>query len=470
MSEEFKSTIILNEQRIFRCILQNPKRLYDLQPNWFSCAESNRLFTTIQYLYENHIDITPDNIAVKSGQPAWLDAPPELFDVEFNPEEWNFYLRSMKLEFVKEDISKNILDELKVKALSKEELDFDSLIQLHQSLTKDIDLVRGNDSKLQTISQIGQRYRGTLVSRKLGESYSYGDYLIDRMIPTGAAPGQMTTIFGSTGMGKSMFNLNLFSKQINKRIPCMYVTLEMDETTTMDRLIALRQRIPMKYLLMKNSGESLDDLLSPDYIIDLCDKEIESLKKYEDHFFIVDAPSLSLDDLEGLISDAKKYMDTDYLICSIDLWTMLHGVGSKATDIEDAVNRTSEIAKRQNVHLINVVQANREADKKTVPSIEAIDSLRIKTVNAIKNSGAIGERSRAVLSVFRPKHYAETLFPDDPQLEYMDDVFEVSLVKANNAQIGGRVKYLYDAECFRLCPFIDNSDNDILEGEMVSGK
>ena len=455
MAEEFKSTIILNEQRIFRCILKNPKLLYEIQPNWFSCAESNRLYTTLQYLYEHHIEFTPSNIATKSGQVAWLDAPSELFDVEYNLEEWDFYVRSMKLEFVKEDINKNILDELKVRTLSKEQLDFESLVQLHQSLTKDIDLVRGNNTKLQTISQIGQRYRGTLISRKLGESYSYGDYLIDRMIPTGAAPGQMTTIFGSTGMGKSMFNLNLFSKQINKRIPCMYVTLEMDETTTMDRLIALRQRIPMKYLLMKNNGENLDDMLNPDYIIELCEQELNNLKKYEDKFFIVDAPSLSLDDLESLIADAKKHMETDYLICSIDLWTMLHGVGSKATDIEDAVNLTSEIAKRQGVHLINVVQANREADKRTVPSIEAIDTLRIKTVNAIKNSGAIGERSRAVLSVFRPKHYAETLFPDDPQLEYMDDVFEVSLVKANNAQIGGRVKYLYDAECFRLCPFIE---------------
>lgn len=465
MSEEFKSTIIMNEQRIFRCILENPKLLYELQAEWFSCSESHKLFIALQYLYENHVEFTPSNIATKTGQPAYLDAPPELFqDVEYNMKEWDFYLRAMKLEFVKADLGKNILDDLKIKALSKEELDFDALVELHKGLSKDIDLVRGNSSHLQTITQIGQRYRGVLISRKLGENYSYGDYLIDRMIPTGAAPGQMTTVFGSTGMGKSMFNLNLFSKQINRRIPCMYVTLEMDEITTMDRLVALRQRIPFKDLMLKNSGENLDSSVDPDYVISIADSAINDLKKYEDRFFIVDAPSLSLDDLESLIADAKKRMGVDYLICSIDLWTMLHGVGSKATDIEDAVNRTSEIAKRQNVHLINVVQANREADKKSVPSIEAIDTLRIKTVNAIKNSGAIGERSRAVLSVFRPKHYAETLFPDDPQVEYMDDIFEVSLVKASNAQIGGRVKYLYDGACFRLYPFIESSnDNDTEE-------
>ena len=85
MSEEFKSTIIMNEQRIFRCILENPKLIYELQPNWFSCAESNKLYKTLQYLYENHLELTPANIATKSGQTAYLDAPPELFpDVEYN--------------------------------------------------------------------------------------------------------------------------------------------------------------------------------------------------------------------------------------------------------------------------------------------------------------------------------------------------------------------------------------------------
>lgn len=463
MSEDFKSTIILNEQRIFRCILENPRLLYEIQPNWFSCAESNKLHTTLQYLYENNLEFSLSNIATKTGRSEYLDAPEYLFEVDYNLSEWEFYVRSMKLQFVKEDISKNVLDEMKIKSLSKEELDLDELIRLQQSLSKDIDLIKGNSSKLKTITEQGRKYHGVLVSRKLGETYPYGDHLLDGITP-GAEPGQMTTIFGSTGMGKSAFTLNLFSKQINKRIPCMYVTLEMDEITTLDRLIALRQRIPLSDLKMKSTEGSLDSMLNPDYLIDLCDKEIENLKKYEDRFFIVDEPSLTIDDLEGLISDVKKHWGVDYLVCSVDLWTMLHGVGTKATDIEEAVNRTNEMVKRQNVHLINVVQANRETDSRNVGSIENIDVLRPKTVNSIKNSGAIAERSRVVLSVFRKKHYAQELFPNDPQLEYMDDVFEVTLLKSSNSMVGKRVKYLYDGPCFRLCPFVE-SESELPEGE-----
>lgn len=55
MSDEFKSTIILNEQKIVRCIIENPSLLYDLQPDWFSCSESRKLYLAIKYLYENNV-------------------------------------------------------------------------------------------------------------------------------------------------------------------------------------------------------------------------------------------------------------------------------------------------------------------------------------------------------------------------------------------------------------------------------
>lgn len=457
MPEEFKSPIILNEQKIFRCILQNPTLLYDLNPDWFSCSASRELFYTIQYLYESDIALTKENISIKSNEPAYMDAPDEIFPVDYSISEWEFYVKSMKIAFVKEDISKQVLDPLKIKSFSKDELSIDDLVNLNRKLSEDIDLIKGGNESLETITQIGQRYRRALIDRKLGNAYPYGDYLIDRLVPSGAAPGKMTTIFGSTGMGKSAFNLNLFSKQINKRIPCMYITLEMDEITTMDRLIALRQRIPLKYLMMRNEG-SIDEIMNADDVMAICDKELENLKKYEDRFFIVDEPALSLDDVERLITDAKKRMGVDYLICSIDLWTMIHGVGAKATDIEEAVNKTNEIAKRQNVHIINIVQANRSTDSKTVSSIEALDSLRPRSINMIKNSGAIAERSRVVFSVFRKKHYAQEFFPNDPQVEYMDDIFEVSLLKSSDSKVGGIVKYLYEGECFRLLPFVEDSD------------
>lgn len=459
MEENFTSTVIYNEWRVFRCILQNPKLLYEVQEGWFSCPESAKLFKTLKSLYEKGVSLTTENVATESGISDYLDAPENFFNVEFDLSEWSQYVRLMRLEFVKQDINKKVLDELKMVTSRTGDLDLDKVQELHKLLTKDIDLVRGDSKSLQTITQIGERYRGALISRKLGEDYPFGDYMIDRIIPTGAAPGQMTTVFGSTGMGKSAFALNLFSKQINKRIPCMYITLEMDEITTMDRLVSLRQRVPMKYFLMRERNYSIDDSFNPDFLIEIAEKELKDLKKYEDRFFLVDQPSLTLRDLEGLISDAKKRMGVDYLVCTVDLWTMLHGVGSKATDIEEAVNLTNEIVKRQNVHLINIVQANRAADSKTVGTIENIDSLKPRSVNAIKNSGAIAERSRQVLSVFRRKHYAQELFPNDPQLEFMDDVFEVTLLKSSNSQVGRSVKYLYDGACFRLDPFLETQED-----------
>lgn len=453
----------LNEQRVLKCIMNNPKLLYEVNEEWFSSGGRD-LYRALRSLHEKGVEISRNTILSETRDLRYQDAPEGIFDVQYSLEEWEYYVVLLKKDFVKRTINERVLDDLKVITDERSgDLDDKKLASLYNVISEGMNLIQGNSRSLQKISQIGQRYRGVLISRKLGEYYPYGDYLLDKMVPTGAAPGQITTIFGSTGMGKSAFTLNLFSKQINKRIPCMYVTLEMDEITTMDRLIALRQRIPMTSVLMRSTSESIESEMDTDSIIEICEQEIANLKKYEDRFFLVDLPSLSLDELEGLIADAKKRMGTDYLICSIDLWTMLHGINPKADVIEDAINRTNEIAKRQNVHIIAVVQANREADSKTVGSIENIKNLRPKSVNSIKNSAAIGERSRVVLSVFREKYYAKKLFPDDPKLEFMDDVFEVTLLKSSNSDVGKTVKYLYEGECFRLLPF--KEDKEMLDGE-----
>jgi hypothetical protein len=58
-----------------------------------------------------------------------------------------------------------------------------------------------------------------------------------------------------------------------------------------------------------------------------------------------------------------------------------------------------------------------------------------------------------VLSVFREKHYAEELFPNDPQLEFMDDVMAVTIIKQSSGMTGKIIKYLYEPEIYRIFPY-----------------
>ena len=102
------------------------------------------------------------------------------------------------------------------------------------------------------------------------------------------------------------------------------------------------------------------------------------------------------------------------------------------------------------------------SDKKAPVSIEMIPNMKIRNLNSIKNSAAIGERSRTTISVFRGKKIAEQYFPDNPLTEMMDDVFEATVIKCSNGKIGSTVKYIYQPECFKITPYSEEEkiEND----------
>lgn len=451
----------LSEKNVLKCVLKDPRLLYDIDKEWLSPVARN-IYDSVEKLYEDKNTITPENIAVLiESEDDYAEIVRDQLlndDEQFALKDFTVYRNRLKTDYAKREIAYSV-ENILVKSKERGELNVDEMEMIQKNLNRNMELINGQETCLQTITEVGERYRKQLVARQHGLFYSYGDSALDK-ITIGAVPGQMTTIFGTSGMGKSAFSINLFNKQINKRIPAMYITLEMDETSTMDRLVALRCKIPVSDLMMRGSisdeGTSIEGL----QIIERFDEELVKLKKMQDTFFIVDQPSFKLSDLESMIAQAKKRMGTDYLICTIDLWTMISDVGTQASDIEDAINRTSAIAKRQNVHIINIVQANRDTDNKNIPSVDMINLLKPKTINSIKNSAAIGERSRTVLAVFRPKHYAEQMFPDDPLTNLMDDTFSVICLKASMSKIGREVKYLYRPEIFRLDIFDDDAVAD----------
>jgi replicative DNA helicase len=110
------------------------------------------------------------------------------------------------------------------------------------------------------------------------------------------------------------------------------------------------------------------------------------------------------------------------------------------------------MAKRTKVHLVLVVQAVQKSLENHRPA--TIEGLRVfrPMLASIKNSGAIAERSRQVLAVYREHYYAAKFFPDDPLVQEEDDLMEVQSLKVSNGSVGSVCKYLYDGSYFRLYP------------------
>lgn len=363
------------------------------------------------------------------------------------------------LEHLKEASTKYQVKELSEKIVditsSPEPLDQQAISNLLYEAQES--LVNGQKKTLaKTLETCFEEYNEELDERLKGLRYTFGDAFMDKMLTRKASPGQAILIAGTTGTGKSAFTLYLINGMINMGIPCMYFSLEMDGISTMDRLLAMRTGIPVEEWYEPANINSLRRKM---------DREKDLLK--DKPFRFIEDASLGLDQLQVMIREFKMTYKTSYACIYIDLitqvrdFTNLKGAGTLANTIEFAVNRLNALAKSENVCFVCVAQLNRETDSQKVSCIEDIETYR-PTLNQIKNSNALGERSRVVLSVFRPKYYAERLFPDNEEVDLMNDVLEVQVMKQNQGGVGSISKYMFDGPCFQIKPFIESEESSEL--------
>lgn len=336
-----------------------------------------------------------------------------------------------------------VLSKIKEKIESPDSVDATSLSGLLFEAQEAI--ATGNKRYItKTIAECIDDYKQELALRRAGRYYNFNDPFLDSVLTKRAAPGQVILLAGATGTGKSAYGLNLITNMIEADIPCMYFSLEMDTVSTMDRFMAMRTEIPVAEWY--KTGTEIDPLMK---ILDDTKEEIGD-RRYE----FVDDPTIGLDAIQHLIREFKIKHKIDYACIYIDLITQVKefidlktSKGTLATTIEMAVNRLNAIAKKENVCIVAIAQMNRDADSTRINDLTQLNSLR-PTLNNVKNSGALGERSRVVLSVFRPKYYAERLFPDNDDVEFMPDELEVQVLKQSMGKVGVIGRYNFNRPTF----------------------
>jgi replicative DNA helicase len=226
----------------------------------------------------------------------------------------------------------------------------------------------------------------------------------------------------------------------------------MNLVSIVNKLLSQRLSIPFDYFYKKDkSDEDYSEYVASEIKIE------EQNIKESPYFRYIDKQSLSLHDIDSLIKQAMESMKQKYAVVTIDLLTMIKDFSgeNKASKYEDAMNKLHEIAKKNNVAILGVVQTKRLSDKTVVKGIDDLEKFR-PSIEEIKNAGAIEERSRIVLSLFRKKHEANKHFEkDDPILEIIEDIAEIEVLKQNLGEVGNRVKYLYEGEYSKFTPYIE---------------
>lgn len=321
---------------------------------------------------------------------------------------------------------------------------------LKDKASKTLDIDVGSKNSILTAKEIADYYRKVYEDRRNAKRYLFHWKPLDRIITDGANPGHGGCIAGSTGMGKSALCSNLLNHLIEADVPCMYFPIEMGKENSVDRLISIRTKVPYKDLV-RPEPENYEATMK---VVE------EELKAFEVHknFAICDDPSIDIQKLRVYIKQFQAGLESEdkYCIIIIDLMTMIKEFymteASMAQGIEKAINMLDILAKQLNFHYIGVVQLNRTVEQDKVHSIQDIDKLK-PTRTSIKNSNAILERARYMLSIFRPKYFAD-LYLSEEEASTIRDIAEVSVLKQNNGEVG-KCLMEYNGPCFSMEEFQD---------------
>ncbi len=457
------------EYRLLNSLVKNPVFLTDskISEDLFYHSSAQSLYTALVSLVEDGVPLSKAAFYQKANEVDYRitqESIDHVFDIDDTGATYlDDILETLHKARIKREIltgAQNIVveagknGELNAEAISK------YLAEAEETLTKQV-----SSSGMKDLDTLLREYQDELRARMDGRQYPYGDLHLDKFSLKGAYPGAYTVVAADTGMGKTTFVLNMINNMINQGIPCMYFSLEMSKVAILDRLMGIRKNLPQS---------ALYDINALDSLIHLVEDERRSLAGQHAAFEMVDDPSVGLKGIRKYVKDFKKKYKVPYLIVFVDLLTQLpeftddgqRGGGNLANKIEFGVNEWNKLLKKENIHGVAVVQFRRDVESGVrVKVYDDLYHLR-PMLHHIKNSGAIAERARLVLSCFRAKHYGMKYIPTDPQVMEMDDILEVSILKQNDGELA-RFHYLFDGQVFTISPMtLDDEDERLTPEEM----
>ena len=441
------------EQKVFQHIGKNPGLVFRFVEDDFVSAHGKRMLKVLKK-YGEH-EWSPEKIFfwfAEEGAELHREVVEELFgDPEVDDSDFESLREVMRREAAKRNMREILTDDISRLLDSKDEIDTRVIERSITELSKGLMLIEnGGKFRVYNSETMMAEYEKIVERRKIEKGFwDTGCSNLNSMLQEGFAPQKITSIYASSGMGKSSYALYLVNRQINCRIPAIYITLEMDMSSTIDRLIGMRHKVPLKLFYGRGQEDRHENF---QLISSLVEKEKKVLSG-NPFFRIVDQPGLSIADIEAIVEQAKREMGVNYLICTIDLLSMVkdfnHGNESTADRYEHALNSLHEVARRTNCHFVGVFQSRR--NNIPVNKEEDVDKLRPK-IEQIKNSGAVEERSRIIISLFRKRFFMERYFPGSPTLDTLPDIMEVKIDKQNMGSLGV-AQYWFEPQSSFLCKY-----------------
>jgi replicative DNA helicase len=212
------------EQQILHFCFDHPEKILEIKDNYFLSGEGRVLYDTLLDLYRNDASFSDDNIVSSGGQRSesiTFELLKSIRSIEYDASAWNHYRGILQKSYAKDRIQSKVLKDALTISTLKSDLDVDKMQDVVYELQECVNLARGQGAEVKTLREMFDSYQNILSKRMNGSAFfDTGCVLLNSALPTGFSPGEITTIFGSTGIGKSTYSLYLINRMINKYIPC----------------------------------------------------------------------------------------------------------------------------------------------------------------------------------------------------------------------------------------------------------
>lgn len=282
----------------------------------------------------------------------------------------------------------------------------EQIIKIYQSASND-------NGDLLAMPSAVDLYQASLNADR-GRILSTGIADLDKMIG-GIAPGDLCTVAGATGMGKTAFALTLADNITKARGVVLYYSLEMTVTELLARFVAADTGIPQ--------SRQRAQRFSPEEYKRMCDVS----NGYRERFlFLHDKGEVTVERIRAHVRQVQRRQPVSCVM--IDYLGLM--TPPKAENRTNQVSQITAGLKRLAVGLdvpvILFSQVNR--------SLNARDDKRPQ-LHDLRDSGSIEQDSNLVLMLFREEYYLRDAaeperFPKETEMSYNDRIADWHARKA----------------------------------------
>jgi energy-coupling factor transporter ATP-binding protein EcfA2 len=454
--EKFIPSVEEDEKYVLHYLSKHPKEYFLIKEEHFTQYNNKIIYSTIVDLYENKkIGLIEKSFIKKYCS----NIPQDYIDKIFETDIKDFNIIKDSIKTIKDYHTKlyigKTVESFLTETTSKGDLKYETIRELADTIIYNSTML--NDSSVvRTYKDLANSYRDTLTQRENGlNKRTYGFKVIDKMIVRPAASGEMTSIFGMKGSGKSILVKCMENILVNKRVCVISVNLEMTEESNMDRFISMETGLSLEELLSENKSEEVKQIIEDNLL----------LKENRKNYSYYAEPMLTLDGLDDLIYKSKQIFkdagvlpEDGYCVIVTDLTEQIEELSGKAgTDLKPGVNRLLQIFKKHNAHGINVLQSNENIFRggRSFSTPESCESFSLQP-EMVEGGSVYAARSRIVMAVNRPLLLKRRYFPDRvDEWDLETDKLFLNVVKQNDSPYLGKTAFIFGDNSFRLYPFIE---------------